>query len=941
MNDMGLIKLLLYGNLIFNYAIVDSEGTESTSRNQMDNDTINTAVNFRLPYYIVPKQYDVELVLDTEQDTFHGVCNVSIIIYNVITSNIKFHSMNLNIIQCTLSQRDNISAEIYRPHHISYIHDLQIVILNFPHLIYPGNYILSITFTSVISNDVGGFVKIPYINTKKNKKWLIATDNSATGIRRLFPCWDEPRIKAKFNISIKHFKHYNAFSNAAPIYTLHKHLNITVTHFGITPEIPTYRVAIVLFDTIDYFNISFKKTSNKKLWGRKQLEEDHMFAFKLINNVTSIVQQQWQLEKKSLLDDHYVIPGLQNDDLDKLNFIFHREKDIIYNEKIHSIAHQIELSRLIGRKVVGQLFGIEGCSLWWSYMWLNEGIATLFGIYIIDQVLPDFQMLELFVVQTQFESLHLDDSQVMNPFESEINNISEINSLFSFAYYIKAPSILRMLQHIVGDEIFRDGIAIYLKRQLGSLNDFWDDIQLVYDSQLTKLQKPDIKDIMDPFIKEKQYPVLRTQNFYNEGYFKWITIFTKSSLNWVIPLTYTTPSYNDFKKTVPSHYLDLLEEFNRIEFNGSEKEWIIFNLQQTGYYRVNYDLGNWLRIENYLNSDDNYKNIHVLNRAQIIDDAFYFVTSGELHPSVLWKLVKYLQKDNKYVAWYPMFKIIERLSFIIPYREIIHFKETILELLTALLHKIGYIENDDDDPHIKCLRQEAAKWACSLGDSKCKEEALHNLEWHLTNQTHNKLLPWWTKWTYCNGLSISHIPFGNVFNNLDKMLEIENPQIMEILACSNNISDILFIYFQLQIKRICTYNCGKNVQTNFIIKNQISLFYYFLQKHKNDDLFACLLENWYQFKPKEIGITASLVIMINSVYSLSIIKQYYNYKICRIIIIRFFYSIQTVLAVYKQCIEEWTDKNLIDPLLSHAQNKLHMRSSEIEKHILVYVTKYS
>lgn len=64
-----------------------------------------------------------------------------------------------------------------------------------------------------------------------------------------------------------------------------------------------------------------------------------------------------------------------------------REKDIIYNEEIHSIAHKIELSRLIGRKVVGQLFGIDGSPFWWSYMWLNEGISTLFGLYTIDQVI--------------------------------------------------------------------------------------------------------------------------------------------------------------------------------------------------------------------------------------------------------------------------------------------------------------------------------------------------------------------------------------------------------------------------------------------------------------------------------------------------------------------------------------------------------------------------
>jgi len=41
-----------------------------------------------------------------------------------------------------------------------------------------------------------------------------------------------------------------------------------------------------------------------------------------------------------------------------------------------------------------------------------------------------------------------------------------------------------------------------------------------------------------------------------------------------------------------------------------------------------YNYENWRRIARYLNSP-NYKNVHVLNHAQIIDDAFYFTITGQ------------------------------------------------------------------------------------------------------------------------------------------------------------------------------------------------------------------------------------------------------------------------------------------------------------------------
>jgi len=57
-----------------------------------------------------------------------------------------------------------------------------------------------------------------------------------------------------------------------------------------------------------------------------------------------------------------------------------------------------------------------------------------------------------------------------------------------------------------------------------------------------------------------------------------------------------------------------------------------------------------------------YENIHVLNRAQIIDDAFHFAVEKELNFSVFWEIAKYLSKERDYIAWYPMIKAFEFMS---------------------------------------------------------------------------------------------------------------------------------------------------------------------------------------------------------------------------------------------------------------------------------------
>lgn len=86
----------------------------------------------------------------------------------------------------------------------------------------------------------------------------------------------------------------------------------------------------------------------------------------------------------------------------------------------------------------------------------------------------------------------------------------------------------------------------------------------------------------------------------------------------------------------------------------------------TGYYRVKYDMTNLQRIINYLNSDQ-YTDIHSLNRAQIIDDTYYFLLNDQLNPNLFFELMKYLKWEIDFVPWYSMNKVFEKLWYFYQY----------------------------------------------------------------------------------------------------------------------------------------------------------------------------------------------------------------------------------------------------------------------------------
>lgn len=70
----------------------------------------------------------------------------------------------------------------------------------------------------------------------------------------------------------------------------------------------------------------------------------------------------------------------------------------------------------------------------------------------------------------------------------------------------------------------------------------------------------------------------------------------------------------------------------------------------SGLYRVNYDAENWSLLASTLNSP-NYKDINVLNRAQLLIDVMDLAQLGDMSYSVALKVMTYLRNETEYLPW--------------------------------------------------------------------------------------------------------------------------------------------------------------------------------------------------------------------------------------------------------------------------------------------------
>ncbi|XP_071582572.1 aminopeptidase N-like [Temnothorax nylanderi] len=245
---------------------------------------------------------------------------------------------------------------------------------------------------------------------------------------------------------------------------------------------------------------------------------------------------------------------------------------------------QVDIARLIGHAVAYQCLSSHIGPSSWSYMWLNQGISMLLAMDTIQQILP-YPIKDLFVVQTLQESLRLDVDSIMNPLVSEVNGPSDNDSGFYFAYYLKAPAILRMLQQILGEKVFQNGVNKYLSNDPSysgktNIEAFWTAMQAAHEEHKYDVEHFNVKERIEAWTTREHYPVIKVTQ--NETF---ITVTTESTntseKKWWIPYSANVIDDLYFPLSLqPISYI--LSGEGQITYKNEKHKFTIANLKQIG-----------------------------------------------------------------------------------------------------------------------------------------------------------------------------------------------------------------------------------------------------------------------------------------------------------------------------------------------------------------------
>jgi len=152
----------------------------------------------------------------------------------------------------------------------------------------------------------------------------LATKIQSIEARQIFPCWDEPALKARFEININHHKRYRVLSNVRRTEITEDALrnDRLWTIFIITSLISTRQMAIAFIDA----SRSYDEFDKATLWNRYGLQSTHIgFATEIMQNISNL---EFVLDSEVHVNmfeiDQIVIPGIEYDIIGKWGLVIYK-----------------------------------------------------------------------------------------------------------------------------------------------------------------------------------------------------------------------------------------------------------------------------------------------------------------------------------------------------------------------------------------------------------------------------------------------------------------------------------------------------------------------------------------------------------------------------------------------------------------------------------------
>ncbi len=480
--------------------------------------------------------------------------------------------------------------------------------------------------------------------------------------RTLFPCFDQPDIKAKFLLHLTTPKDWKVLSSSSIVHRQETAKGIKHS-FALSDLMSTY-----LFSFVTGI---FKKEQrgNHLLLHR---ETDSVKIGKSIDPIFKLHEESLDyLEKYTTVDfpfqkfDFVAIPGFQYGGMEHIGAVQYRSSSLFLDQSA-STNQQLNRAKLIAHETAHMWFGNLVTMKWFDDVWLKEVFANFMADKIVNPSFPEVNHQLQFLLGHYPAAYSVDRTQGTHPIKQPLENLNNAGTLYGRIIYDKAPIMMRQLELVLGKSQFKQGLQDYLKKYAHS-NASWHDLISILDGYTDE----DLHRWSETWVNQSSRPIFSYQIKLNKE--DRIAAFSLSQKaedgsDKVWPQKFSIKLI--YKDSVVEKMVELDDKKVKLKvFNGySRPNDIIFNSDGLGYgvfpmskqlTLKNYNVENEVsRAQNYINIFENAVGGRL--NSQVVMQSFVNGLENEKSEMVLYAITSnvknmfwhYLDQDQRNI-WLP------------------------------------------------------------------------------------------------------------------------------------------------------------------------------------------------------------------------------------------------------------------------------------------------
>jgi alanyl aminopeptidase len=652
----------------------------------------------RLDDAVRPLRYTAELDLDPRTDAFDGQITIDIEVAED-RARIWLHAAEIEVRSASLTRdRDTWPLTVAKTQ------APDVIALELGRTLTPGPTRLRIAYRGRIAARESSGV----FRQKDRDAWYLYTQFEPLDARRAFPCFDEPRFKVPWEITIHAPEGLMALSNMPVAKETAGPRPGTRTHrFAPTPPLPSYLVAFAVgaFETVDVGPVGRNKVPARIVMPQGHRDEAR-YAVEITPRLVTLLEDYFDLPYPYPKLDSIAVPQFAGGAMENPGLITYNHSRLLAPPAQETVQFRRSYAGIALHELAHQWFGNLVTMAWWDDLWLNESLASWMASKLMASFEPAWEA-EVLTVQRAEEAIVADSLLSARRIREPIDSSNDIFSAFDAITYQKGSSVLTMFEHWIGPERFRAGVRAYLREHANGTATGDDFLQAV-----SAASQPELGAAMRTFLDQAGLPVISADlvcepgeppsvELAQERYLPAGSAGSTTDRTWSVPVC-IKHGQSRGPGNVREQCMLLTEEADTMVLTGTRRcpDWLVANAGARGYYRSAYGVDMHARLLGPAR-----RHLSGPERVKLASDILAMIRSGNMETGEALALVPDLMRDpSDHVALLAVELVAGARAHLVPAAVLENYRRFVRDAFGPRARKLGWQADKNDSLATRHLR---------------------------------------------------------------------------------------------------------------------------------------------------------------------------------------------------------------------------------------------